>query len=105
MTEHEKPTIIERLAQGVMQQALGAVTKSAERFIKRAIRIVAMVLAGVAIVVVGIAFLALGLVKWFANLMPSWLAWLIVGMSPFPDRTCSGIGRLGYFTQLKISIT
>lgn len=94
MTERQKPTIIERLAQLVMQQALGAVTKSAERFIKRAIRLVAMVLAGVAVVVLGIGFLALGLVKWFSNLMPSWLAWAIVGVLLFLIGLALALGAL-----------
>jgi len=53
-----------------------------------------MVLAGVAIIVVGIAFLALGLVKWFANLMPSWLAWLIVGVVLFLIGLALALGAL-----------
>ena len=63
-----------------MQQALVGVRKSIERLIKRAIRLVAMVLAGVVIAVIGVGFTAFGIVKWLSNLMPGWLAWLIVGL-------------------------
>lgn len=39
-----------------------------------------MALAGVVIALLGVAFLAIGAVKWFSFLMPSWLAWAIVGI-------------------------
>jgi len=80
MPEHDEPTLIERITQGVMRQALGRVTKSAEGFVKRIVRLVAMALAGVVIAVLGIGFLAVGAVKWFSILMPNWLAWAIVGV-------------------------
>jgi len=43
----------------------------------------AMALAGVVIAVMGIAFAALGIVKWLSSLMPSWLAWLVIGVILF----------------------
>ena len=63
-----------------MRQTFGGIAKSAERFVKRALRWASLALAGVVIAVLGIAFLSVGAVKWFGLLMPSWLAWLIVGM-------------------------
>ena len=54
--------------------------KGAERFLKRMLRMVAMALAGITIALLGVAFLAVGAVKWFSILMPSWLAWTIVGI-------------------------
>ena len=66
-----------------MKQALGNVRKSVERYVKRIIRLVAMVLAGTVIAVMGIGFAAFGMVKWLSNLMPGWLAWLIVGLFLF----------------------
>jgi membrane protein YdbS with pleckstrin-like domain len=39
-----------------------------------------MILAGIAIALVGIAAMTVGIVKWFALFMPSWLAWLIMGV-------------------------
>lgn len=80
MPEHEKPTLIERLVLLILRQTLGGVAKSAERFIKRALRLAVMALAGLTIAVLGVAFLAVGAVKWFSILMPSWLAWAIVGV-------------------------
>lgn len=83
MPEDDKSTFAERLLHAIMQQALKGVRKSVERLIKRAIRLVAMVLAGVVIAVIGVGFTAFGIVKWLSNLMPGWLAWLIVGLFLF----------------------
>jgi hypothetical protein len=83
LPEHGKPTFIDKLVQGVIQQGLGGVRKSVERFVKRVIRVVALALAGVVVAVMGIAFASFGIVKWLSNLMPGWLAWLIVGMILF----------------------
>lgn len=83
MPEDDKSTFAERLFHAIMQQALRGVRKSIERLIKRAIRLVAMVLAGVVIAVMGVGFTAFGIVKWLSNLMPGWLAWLIVGLFLF----------------------
>jgi hypothetical protein len=35
------------------------------------------------IAVLGLVFLAIGVVKWFSVMMPSWLAWLVVGLLLF----------------------
>lgn len=64
----------------LFRQALGGVAKSAERIIKKALRLAVMAFAGIVIAVLGVAFLAVGTVKWFSLLMPSWLAWGIVGI-------------------------
>lgn len=80
MPEKEKPTLIERLAQLILREALGGITKPAERFAKRIARSVGLILAGIVISLIGVAFLAIGVVRWLSALMPSWLAWLIVGI-------------------------
>jgi hypothetical protein len=80
LSEKEGPTLLERLARLVLREALGGVAKSAERLAKRVARAVGLILAGVVISVLGIAFLAVGAVKWLAILMPSWLAWVLVGI-------------------------
>jgi hypothetical protein len=80
LPEHEKPNFIERLILTVIRQSLGGVAKTAEKFIKRMVRLAVMALAGAVIAVLGVAFIAIGAVKWFSILMPSWLAWAIVGV-------------------------
>ncbi len=80
MPEKEKPTLIERLTQLILREALGGITKPAERFAKRIARSVGLILAGIVISLIGVAFLAVGVVRWLSVLMPSWLAWLIVGI-------------------------
>lgn len=74
---------MERLARLVLREVLGGIAKPAERLAKRVARAVGLILAGVVISVLGIAFLAVGAVKWLAILMPSWLAWLLVGIILF----------------------
>ena len=37
-------------------------------------------MAGLVIALVGVIFLATGVVKWLAMMIPSWLAWTIVGI-------------------------
>jgi hypothetical protein len=37
-------------------------------------------MAGLVIALIGIIFLATGIVKWLAMIIPSWLAWTIVGI-------------------------
>jgi len=80
LPEEDKPTLVERVVQLVLRQTVGGLAKGAERFLKRMLRMVAMALAGVTIAVLGVAFFAVGAVKWFSILMPSWLAWAIVGV-------------------------
>jgi len=80
LPEEDKPSLVERLLQTVLRQAVGGLMKSVERFLKRMLRMVVMALAGVTLAVLGVAFLAVGAVKWFSMLMPGWLAWVIVGI-------------------------
>ena len=80
MPDEEKSGFVDRMIQGLLQQALGGVRKTAERFAKRIVRMIAMALAGVAVSVLGIAFTAIGLVKLLSNLVPNWLAWIWVGI-------------------------
>jgi uncharacterized membrane protein len=80
LPEKGSSTLFERLARLVLQQALGGIAKPAERLAKRVARAIGLILAGVVISVIGIAFLAVGAVKWLSMLMPSWLAWVLVGI-------------------------
>lgn len=59
---------------------MDSIVGSVERYTKRLVRTFAMILAGIAIALLGIAAITVGIVKWFALFMPSWLAWLIVGI-------------------------
>ena len=64
----------------ILREALGGVVKPAERFVKRLARLVGLILAGIVIALIGIGFVSVGAVKWLNALMPSWLAWIIVGI-------------------------
>jgi hypothetical protein len=83
LPEKGSSTLFERLARLVLREVLGGIAKPAERLAKRVARAVGLILAGVVISVLGIAFLAVGAVKWLSILMPSWLAWVLVGVILF----------------------
>lgn len=83
MPEKEKTPLIERLAKLFLHEALSGIAKPAEKLAKRIARGIALILAGIVVSVLGIAFLAVGAVKWLAILMPSWLAWTLVGLILF----------------------
>lgn len=80
MPEKEEKPIVEGLVRLLIREALGNIAKPAERLAKRVARGVGLILAGIVVAVIGIAFVAIGAVKWMALLMPSWLAWLLVGI-------------------------
>lgn len=83
LSEKEKPAFVERLARLVLREAVSGIAKPAEKMAKRVARAVGLILAGIVISVLGVAFLAVGAVKWLSMLMPSWLAWLLVGIILF----------------------
>jgi len=80
MPEDEKPSIIEGLVRAVAQHALGFLNRYVDRAVKRALRMAGLYMAGLVIALVGVIFLATGVVKWLAMMIPSWLAWTIVGI-------------------------
>jgi len=59
---------------------MGTVTKYIERIVRRALRLAGLYVAGLLIAIIGLIFLAIGVVNWLAMIVPSWLAWLIVGI-------------------------
>jgi hypothetical protein len=80
MPEDERPSIIEALVRAIAQRALGFLNRYVDRAVKRALRMAGLYMAGLVIALVGVIFLATGVVKWLAMLVPSWLAWIIVGI-------------------------
>jgi hypothetical protein len=80
LPEPEKPALAEKLVKLILREALGGVAKPVEHFVKRLVRSVALILGGIVIAVIGIAFVAVGAVRWLSGLMPTWLAWAIIGI-------------------------
>jgi len=80
LPEPEKPALAEKLVKLILREALGGVAKPLEHFVKRLVRSVALIMGGIVIAVIGIAFVAVGAVRWLSTLMPTWLAWAIVGI-------------------------
>jgi hypothetical protein len=80
MPEDEKSSIFEVLLRAVAQRALGFLNRYVDRAVKRALRMAGLYMAGLVIALIGIIFLATGIVKWLAMMIPSWLAWIIVGI-------------------------
>ena len=80
MSESRKSSLLESLVRAVAQRTMGTVTKYVERVVRRVLRLAGLYVAGLLIAVIGLIFLAIGVVKWLAMMVPSWLAWLIVGI-------------------------
>jgi hypothetical protein len=80
MPESDKSSLLETLVRAVAQRTMGAITKYVERAVRRVLRLVGLYAAGFLIALIGLIFLAIGVVKWLAMMMPSWLAWLMVGI-------------------------
>ena len=54
--------------------------EAAARYSRRLLRRFAFILGGIAIALFGVVVVSVGIIKWLALYMPSWLAWLIVGV-------------------------
>jgi uncharacterized membrane protein HdeD (DUF308 family) len=80
MPESDKSSLLETLVRAVAQRTMGAVTKYVERVVRRVLRLAGLYAAGLLIAIIGLIFLAIGVVKWLAMMVPSWLAWLMVGI-------------------------
>ena len=79
MPDDEK-SFVEKIFQEILRRTLGKLSESIERSIKRAIRLAAMAFGGIIIALLGLTFLTVGIIKWLTFLMPSWLAWILVGI-------------------------
>jgi hypothetical protein len=73
-------SFFEKIFQEIIRRTLGKLSESIERSIKRAIRLAAMAFGGIIIALLGLTFLTVGIIKWLTLLMPSWLAWILVGI-------------------------
>jgi uncharacterized protein involved in cysteine biosynthesis len=80
MSESSKSSLLETIVRAVAQRTMGTVTKYIERIVRRVLRLAGLYVAGLLIALIGLIFLAIGVVKWLALIVPSWLAWLIVGI-------------------------
>jgi uncharacterized protein involved in cysteine biosynthesis len=80
MSETSKSTLLETIVRAVAQRTMGSVTKYVERVVRRVLRLAGLYVTGLLITIIGSIFLAIGVVKWLATIVPSWLAWLIVGI-------------------------
>jgi len=78
--DNNKSSLVETLVRAVAQRTMGVVTKYIERVVRRILRLVGLYAAGILIAVIGLVFFAIGVVKWLAMIVPSWLAWLMVGI-------------------------
>ena len=83
MSEDTKSSLIETIVRALAQRTMGVVTKYVERAIKRTLRLAGLYAAGILVAMIGLVFWTIGIVKWLAMIVPSWLAWVIVGMVMF----------------------
>jgi uncharacterized protein involved in cysteine biosynthesis len=78
--DNNKSSLVETLVRAVAQRTVGFVTKYVERVVRRILRLAGLYAAGTLIAIIGLVFFAIGAVKWLAMIIPSWLAWLMVGI-------------------------
>jgi len=78
--ETQRSELVKKLIKFILREALGGARKPVESFVKGLARSVGLILAGVVIAIIGVGFVAVGAVRWLSALMPSWLAWAIVGI-------------------------
>jgi hypothetical protein len=83
MPEDDKQSLLETIVRAIARRALRGLDRYAQQILKRLLRLAGLYVAGVAVALFGIGFLAVGAVKWLAIVVPSWLAWLIVGIILF----------------------
>lgn len=80
MSGSDRSDLAKRLVKFILREALGGAAKPVEGFVKGLARAVGLILAGVVVSIIGVGFVAVGAVRWLSGLMPSWLAWVIVGI-------------------------
>jgi lipopolysaccharide export LptBFGC system permease protein LptF len=78
--EKEKPAFWDKVLNAILRNIVDRLVDSFDNYSKRIVRTVAMILAGIVIALLGVSVIAIGVVKWFALFLPSWLAWIIVGL-------------------------
>jgi len=80
MPEEDEPSLVETIARAIARRALGGLSRYAEQILKSILRLAGLYVAGLVVALIGVGFLAMGVVKWLAMMLPTWLAWLIVGI-------------------------
>jgi uncharacterized protein involved in cysteine biosynthesis len=80
MSESGKSSLLDTLVRAIAQRTMGTFAKYVQRVVRRVLRLAGLYAAGVLIAIIGLIFLAIGVVKWLAMIVPSWLAWLMVGI-------------------------
>jgi len=80
MPDEDEPSLLETVARAIARRAFGGISRYAEQILKRILRLAGLYVAGLVLALIGVGFLATGVVKWLAMMLPSWLAWLIVGV-------------------------
>jgi len=80
MPDEDEPSLLETVARAIARRAFGGLSRYAEQILKRILRLAGLYVAGLVLALIGVGFLATGVVKWLAMMLPSWLAWLIVGV-------------------------
>ena len=80
MPESDRADLAKRTVKFILREALGGAAKPIESFVKGLARAIGLIFAGVVMSIIGVGFVAVGAVRWLSGLMPSWLAWVIVGI-------------------------
>lgn len=83
MPEHRESSILDRLFNIIFREVFAELRGYLQKQMRRFFRIALLCFLGAALAAGGLLFLALGFVKYLSLLMPSWLAWILVGLIVF----------------------
>ena len=72
--------ILKKISSSILEEAQEAVGSYVKDKSKRALKIIAAALTAVILLATGVIFVCVGLIRYLSSIVPSWLAWTIVGI-------------------------
>jgi cation transport ATPase len=80
LVEDGKSPFIRKIIQELIRRVLDSVSGAVGQPLKRVVKKVAGLFAGILVALLGLTLLTIGVIKGLALYMPSWMAWILVGV-------------------------
>ncbi len=72
--------ILKKISSTILEEAQEAVGSYVKDKIKQVLKTIAIAVTGSILLAAGIIFLCIGSIRYLSLILPSWLAWTIIGM-------------------------
>ena len=72
--------ILKKISSTILAEAQEAIGGYVKDKIKRVLKTIAVAVTGIVLLVAGVIFVCVGLIRYLGSIVPSWLAWTIVGI-------------------------